>query len=416
MHTLEVSKLSQTKIRYHGLDAVRSTALIIGIFHHGVESIISYAKWDWITQDSQNSLTLDIFFYVSHVFRMQAFFLLSGFFAHYLFSKLGSRRFIINRVKRLVLPFLIFWPLLYVATYRMWVWGNTYVHHYSDVKAISKIPDYMILAKGFPLMHLWFLYFLILFCAFIIPFKYIIGWIDRNETLSRTTDKFIFFCSTRWYGSLLIGLFMVAPMLGMNDGFGVDTSASGLVPRLAPFILYGIYFLLGWFFYRQPLIFKNVQQFSVPNLIASILLIIILIVINLVFSEATGTTAENIKVLLNALYTFASITSVFAFIGFMLRYFFNESAQVRYVADASYWGYLIHLPLVGFFQILVAKYDWFWGLKLFSILVPTFLLLFFSYKFLVRGTFVGTLLNGKREVKRTDKSLSHEVLEKQSAG
>lgn len=411
MHITENLDLSQSKGRYHGLDAVRSAALIIGIFHHGVESMISYAKWDWITQDTQNSLTLDIFFYISHVFRMQAFFLLSGFFAHYLLCKMGNGAFVINRAKRLMLPFLIFWPMLYLVTYRIWVWGLKYVHHYSEAEAISKLPDYMVWAKGFPLMHLWFLYFLILFCTCIIPFRYIIiRWIDRNETLSHGIDKFLLFCSTRWYGSLIVGLFMVIPMLGMNDGFGVDTSASGLVPELAPFILYAMYFLLGWFIYRQPLIFKSVQQFRVPNLITSILLITILIVVSLSFDDAPSTTAAKVKILLNTLYAFASITSVFAFIGFMLMHFSSKSTHIRYLADASYWGYLIHLPLVGFFQILVAKYDWFWGLKLTLILTPTILLLFLSYEFLVRNSLVGILLNGKKKINIPVNLLSPEMV------
>src|SRR5687768_16886642 len=75
--------------RYHGLDAARAIALLIGIFHHGIESFVTYVKWDWVTQDSQSNIVLDLLFYVSHVFRMQAFFLMSGFFVHLLVTRKG---------------------------------------------------------------------------------------------------------------------------------------------------------------------------------------------------------------------------------------------------------------------------------------------------------------------------------------
>src|SRR5688500_6193414 len=187
--------------RFHGLDAARAIALLIGIFHHGIESFISYAKWDWITEDSQSSLLLDILFYVSHVFRMQAFFLMAGFFAHMLFSRKGFWGFVANRTKRLLFPLLLFWPILYVAIYNLWVWGIQYVKHCSYEEAVTKLPDYMILSKGFPFMHLWFLYFLVLFCAGVVLLRPLIVRLDKSETIRNGMDRIVSFCMKRWWGS-----------------------------------------------------------------------------------------------------------------------------------------------------------------------------------------------------------------------
>ena len=383
--------------RFHGLDAARAIALFIGIFHHGIESFISYAKWDWITEDSQSSLLLDILFYASHVFRMQAFFLMAGFFAHLLFSRKGYWGFVTNRIKRLVLPLLLFWPILYVTTFNLWVWGIQYLKNTSYTEAVAKLPDYMVLSKGFPFMHLWFLYFLVLFCTGVVMLRPIVCRIDKKEKLRHAVDRFLVYTMERWWGSLIIGLFMVMPMLGMRDWFGVDTSASGFIPRIAPFILYGMYFTLGWFIYRQVGLLKNIEKFRSSNLILGISLIVLLIVLSLLLADPSPSNAAIILAMLNALYAFASITTAFAFIGYMMAYFSSPNAQMRYLSDASYWGYLIHLPIIGFFQIIVAQYDMTWALKLILIFVPSIILVMVSYKYCVRNTWLGLLLNGVKK-------------------
>jgi glucans biosynthesis protein C len=382
--------------RFHGLDAARAIALLIGVFHHGIESFISYAKWDWITQDSQSNLLLDILFYVSHVFRMQAFFLMAGFFAHLLLSKKGYWGFVLNRGKRLVLPFFLFWPVLYASIYYLWVWGIQYVKHCSYLQAVAQLPDYMVFSKGFPLVHLWFLYFLILFCAGVMISVPIIRRIDAQEKLRKGIDRFLSFTMRRWWGSLLIGLPMVIPMLGMRDWFGVDTSASGLMPKIAPFFLYGMYFTLGWFLYRQITLLQNIEKFRTSNLVLGISLIVLLIVLNLLLADPTPSSAGIILAILNTLYAFASITTAFAFIGYMMAHFSKPSATIRHLSDASYWGYLIHLPIVGFFQIIVAPYGLFWPLKLALIFAPSLVILMMSYSYGVQNTILGVLLNGKK--------------------
>ena len=388
-------------VRYHGLDAARAIALFIGIIHHGIESFVSYVKWDWITQDTQQSLILDILFYVSHVFRMQAFFLMSGFFAHLLIKKLGTRGFMLNRAKRLVLPFIIFWPILYYSTYNLWLWGMDFLRSSASEHAVSELPDYMLLSHGFPLMHLWFLYFLILYCVLVVVYQTLISrMIDPNNRIARMLINAVSYCSPKWWGSFLIGLVMVAPMLGMTDEFGVDTSSSGLIPELAPFVLYGIYFLLGWIVFLVPQLWDSMRRYKRQNVLASIILIVLLIGLNLALKGTSLMPAAFVNGLINFVYAFASITAVFAFIGYMIARFSSANFSIRYLSDASYWGYLIHVPVVGFFQIIVAPYDLFWVFKLILIFVPVIIILFGTYKHVVRTTFIGRLLNGAAQNER----------------
>lgn len=399
--TLQAPVLTQktsANARFHGLDAARAIALLIGIVHHGIESFVTYVNSDWVTQDTQNSLVLDVLFYISHVFRMQAFFLMSGFFAHLLYHRKGSREFISNRFKRLVLPFLLFWPFLYFVDRWLWIWGIQKASHLSYAEAVAHLPAYFVWANGFPLLHLWFLYFLILFCAGAVIFRLVLVLpVDQSSRMRQGVDLFLSRVFNNWWGSLVIGLFLLPGMLGMRDWFGVDTSSSGLIPRWSSFLVYGMYFALGWFLHRQPGLIDQFRRFKKSNLVMALLLILFLIVINLAYQgRLLKLNANSMLAIVNCVYTFASITAAMAFIGYMLSWFTHPNISVRFLSDGAYWGYLIHMPIVCFMQNLVQPFSFHWTIKLLIIFAPTCLILWSTYKFWVRRSWMGQLLNGKR--------------------
>src|SRR4029078_7753852 len=82
--------------------------------------------------------------------------------------------------------------------------------------------------------------------------------------------------------------------------------------------------------------------------------------------------------------------------GAALRFLSNYSPVRRYIADASYWIYLVHLPVVAALAVWVGHWPLHWGVKYPFILVASFGVLFLSYHFLVRPSFIGQLLNGRK--------------------
>ena len=99
-----------------------------------------------------------------------------------------------------------------------------------------------------------------------------------------------------------------------------------------------------------------------------------------------------------------SVGLVGAFEGFLR----SPRPWVRWLADSSYWIYIIHLPVVVFLTFYLAHLDrqgWLkyltgfgWGaeLKFLVACVVTGALGIVTYRYLVRYTPMGTLLNGKR--------------------
>jgi peptidoglycan/LPS O-acetylase OafA/YrhL len=68
----------------------------------------------------------------------------------------------------------------------------------------------------------------------------------------------------------------------------------------------------------------------------------------------------------------------------------------RYLADASYWLYLIHMPIVMALQVAVSQLDWPGPVKFAIILLVALPPMLASYHLLVRFTLVGVVLNGRR--------------------
>ena len=104
--------------RYHDLDALRAFAMLLGILLHAI--FVNRL----LNPNSVEQASSDIFMAVLsfiHGFRMPLFFLLSGFFTLMLWKKYGSRYLITNRIKKIVLPLIIFMPICTIISFSSFI-------------------------------------------------------------------------------------------------------------------------------------------------------------------------------------------------------------------------------------------------------------------------------------------------------
>ncbi len=92
----------------------------------------------------------------------------------------------------------------------------------------------------------------------------------------------------------------------------------------------------------------------------------------------------------------AVFASTLAVLSLALRFASGYSAVRRYLADASYWVYIVHLPLVMVGQILVVNETWPRFVKFGVVIAGTMAISLLTYQLLVRHSFVGGWLNGRR--------------------
>jgi peptidoglycan/LPS O-acetylase OafA/YrhL len=183
---------------------------------------------------------------------------------------------------------------------------------------------------------------------------------------------------------------------------GVRTPDSSPVTNLQAWIGFGTAFGFGWLLHRQIDLIRMLERRWLLNSV----LAVGLIAASFFLAVAGGTPpfpigCSVIKLAGAVCYALAIWTTTFAAVGLALRFRFGFNPTRRYLADASYWLYLIHLPILIVLQAAVSDLDWPWLIKYGTILLVSLPPMLASYQLLVRDSFIGTVLNGRR-VRDTD--------------
>jgi peptidoglycan/LPS O-acetylase OafA/YrhL len=110
-----------------------------------------------------------------------------------------------------------------------------------------------------------------------------------------------------------------------------------------------------------------------------------------------GLATMNDRTLATVLQPAYAWTMSLALIGLFHRLFAAPRPAMTWLADASYWMYLVHVPLVMTAQLLVRQWPLPAEVKFVVILAMVTPLLLASYRWCVRYTPIGSLLNGPRE-------------------
>jgi peptidoglycan/LPS O-acetylase OafA/YrhL len=382
--------------RLHALDAARGGMLLLGIVFHATVSFLPSRVPLWTVMDNQRSFALAVLFHTVHIFRMTAFFLLAGFFAHMSFHKRGLRSFIADRLKRIALPLVVMWPILFAAIVAVSIWGAMVMAHGGPLPKAPPYPGF----PAFPLTHLWFLYMLLLLYTATLLVRGLVAMVDRRGSARAAADRVVRGLVENPFGLVVLAaptaavLYLTPPWLAW---FGIATPDSSLVPNAGAAVGFFTAFGFGWLLHRQVGLLDVWRRRWLANLLVAIALSVAGFAITGIAPVILPAPQDATTALYAAVFTLSVWTWSFAVIGMAMRFLPGYSAARRYVADASYWLYLVHVPLVMALQVAVSQLSWPWWAKFAVILGVTFPLLFASYQVFVRHSFIGAILNGRRE-------------------
>ncbi|GAA4280286.1 acyltransferase family protein [Gaetbulibacter aestuarii] len=379
--------------RLHALDALRAIMMMLGIVLHATITYIGgKPSSGWPLRDpSAENLFLDWLLSTIHNFRMPIFMLIAGFFAALLFYDRSPKKMIINRAKRILYPFLVFivllWPLVTVAfSYSNAVFN--YSESFNSVIGhmfVNTIWDSFTQLKSFipkTTMHLWFLYYLILFSAA----SFALGSLFKNQKklthkISTIFDRILLHPILR---VLIFPLSTFGILLIMQSSW-VNTSTS-FIPDFGTFLFYFSFYMIGWVLFRSKHLLPVFLQYD------RLFLAIAGGLFTVYFFYSDGLSWQGIA-LLKSLTVWLFI---FGFMGVFMRYLGKHSPLMRYVSDSAYWVYLLHLPLTAFIPGLIGHWPVPSFVKFLIVVFLTSVLCFATYHYFVRTTFIGKFLNGRK--------------------
>lgn len=387
-----MEQLSSASARIYALDALRVIMMLLGIVLHAG---LSYSSMDysqfWPIKDKQNSIGFDLIVALIHFFRMPVFFVVSGYFSASLYYRKGGTQLLINRAKRILLPFiggvLLIYPLaVFAFEYTKGVVvGETSPFDY----ALTFILTGQFLP--FNVLHLWFLYFLIFFVlggwgiarifsrstVFTTKALELVALMLRNIWLRHISLAVIFFACLYWIGEA---------SLPTNNDWKINAPV---------FITYFLFFEIGWVIYRTDTL-NALAKFPARQLGSAMLLFLIFIIAPLPEAAWTLLVRQFLVAMMVSLF-------VFGFIALFMKYFNRYSYRLSYVMDAAYWVYLIHLPVVALLPGMLAAFELPAFAKFLIVLISTMLICLLTYHFMVRYTLLGAFLNGGVRKKKSSK-------------
>ena len=366
-------------IRYHGLDALRGIAMLLGIvLHAALPFMVGMPISIWPT-DKYSSESINVIFEFIHIWRMPLFFILAGFFAKLVIDRYSWNYWWKNRLRRIGLPLLIFTPIMGASIPWIWTYGW------------GKNSSYFFTLEGGP-WHLWFLFHLIFF----VFFSFIC--ISANSVLKRLRLAFIGYLLSylnifSWVAKFKIfqsqypiPLIILLTLIGLWTGFDLIENP----------ILSALFFAFGYGLYKNIKLLDFMKKYWLQYLIVSVFFFVIYLSIYKNIDFLDPSTWETWAIPYSLLKAINAILFSYAFIGLAEAKFGNYSPTLRYISDSSYWIYLIHLPLVAFITFFLFRFPIFVEFKFIIAIVSTTVIGLISYKFLVRSSIIGILLNGKK--------------------
>jgi glucans biosynthesis protein C len=371
--------------RMYGLDALRGVAMTLGIFLHGsIAYKQGYHYGNWVLDTEFTSWFFDWLYLWINSFRMQTFFLLAGLFARVLINKTGLLEFTLNRLKRIGLVLLISYFTILPLTLAPYLW----VVEFNDLDGWKQLLDFFgrfyTLEAHYGFMHLWFLQHLLVYYGLFITTLYI--FIKLNSKPVGLNKPGI---GLSVFNFMLISV----AVLGILSQFfetALPSIWTGFIIPIPQLAYYLFFFVLGWWLENRRNLFRSFEGiYKSFVIVGTCLNFLVLYFLN---SEVKVMPAAGLKFL----FAIQTMLLIIGFIGLFNAKFKSLKPFWKYVADAAYWVYLIHMPIVLTTQLLLLNTAVPGFLRFPIVILTTIVTSFGTYHLLIRYSWAGTLLNGAR--------------------
>ncbi|MEQ8936847.1 MAG: acyltransferase family protein [Amphiplicatus sp.] len=360
---------------YADLDAARGMLMALGVVIH-TANIYSPGASD-VIPDPDGGAAFTYIVEAMHLFRMPAFFLISGFFCAMSLHKYGAGKVLRVRALRLLLPLVT--TVLTFNVGALWLLARAGVVSLGPpLSAGNALAEF---ATVNWLLHLWFLVVLFAFVAI----SALLFAVARKKPPSISA-------SFRSIDPLYL-----APVFALLSygapAFGAIASSVVYTPRVGAltvytFLEYAPYFIVGYYLFSRPEMMSKLRRYS--NAKAMLFLAVVLF---WPVEKITRLLPDALELGFAALGSWvATLTAFPVFVALVDRLQFDARALAR----ASYTFYLAHFVLVTAYSTLVVRVSAPAGVEFSFIVAATLALtLLFHFYVVQKSSILSLSLNGR---------------------
>lgn len=390
----------QAQERLHYMDNLRALIMTAGVFFHAALAYSPYMHPIWLTADPAKAPAMDWLVNFLHTFRMPLFFIIAGFFTAVLIERRGLQGMLKNRFLRVIIPLALFWPIIYICVRLPAGWAIMNVDNLSPllgfIKTAANKAD---VPPSHPsTLHLWFLYYLV--------FYYSIAWALQKLPLNRLKRTVL---AVHPLIALLMFPLALAPWLWTT--LMPFPAPNQFMPQFWAFGFFGLFFAYGYVLFSSSRQLDFFDRYWSQLILASLVLSLVF----LKFLPESAMPREQVLTAKLALTLCTAYMAVFMSVACLVgaRKLLNQrNAFMGYMADASYWIYIAHFPIVLGIQYWLMDQPGGAWYKFAVSSLGALVICVVSYALLVRGTPIGWLLNGQRKQQVQSPSTESQLVSK----
>lgn len=363
--------------RLHHLDALRALTMVLILPAHAVALMGLRGGWN----DAEATI-----YWLIHAFRLPLFFLVAGFFAALLIDARGAEAVARNRLIRIGIP------LAFVVTVVAPGLGLL-LQELATGPDSSGTQGLAALTEFHP-SYVWFLWYLAMLYAAALVLRFgLERSAEARGLLRRAGSRLI----PHGVAPLLLAV-PCALLLYRQPTWIAEAPGESFVPHLDLLGYYGLFFAAGWALFAVRGLRDRIE--SQPRryvLFAAISLPPALVLFLLQDAPAIGA-SRWFHLLALLLLSVTTWSLVFALLGLSRRFLRESNPRLRYWADASYWIYLSHFPVMAAFGLVLFELAMPNALRLAILTLATLAVVYPAYGILVRHGTIGRVLHGPKPV------------------
>ncbi|MFC3913961.1 acyltransferase family protein [Pseudaeromonas sharmana] len=351
-------------MRYFYMDSLRGILMVAGVFYHAL--LIYGTQGGSVLNDPGHYVALDYLAALVHLFRMETFFVISGFFMGMVLTKNTSLPALLKkRTMLILLPFCsVFFTL------------NVIQAHFMSTTGYFKV------------IHLWFLVNLLIY-------TYIVLLILPRHWLTKLDDSiFVRRGLINRYTFSLLAFVISSTVLALIKFNIIPKVVFQLSPALL--VQFFIYYLLGLMFYSSAHLYSKMRHFRLLDWV--ILLPALVIYLGLLHSDLYDGLIK--AAVMDLLRNFLALSLAMLALQLFYTCFNREIPFLRRVSDAAYSIYLFHYVIVVGIAAYLLPLAWDPLLKFTLVVIPGACIPYLLHRYVIsRHAWLLLLFNGKEVAK-----------------